>query len=74
MPTVLSHAVAATAIGAALITPPRLPVWGLGALCAVLPDLDVIAFALGLPYGHVLVVDGGTTLTAPQRDPGGAGG
>ncbi|PYN76511.1 MAG: short-chain dehydrogenase [Candidatus Rokuibacteriota bacterium] len=24
--------------------------------------------------GHVLVVDGGTTLTAPQRDPGGAGG
>src|SRR5436309_6502968 len=54
MPTVLSHAVAATAIGAAMIPPPRLPVWGLGALCAVLPDLDVIAFALGLPYGHVL--------------------
>ena len=24
--------------------------------------------------GHVLVVDGGTTLTAPRRDPGGAGG
>ena len=50
MPTVLSHAVAATAIGAAMIPPPRLPVWGLGALCAVLPDLDVIAFALGLRH------------------------
>ena len=54
MPTVFSHAVAATAIGAAMITPPRLAVWGLGALCAVLPDLDVVAFAFELPYGHVL--------------------
>ena len=54
MPTVLSHAVAAAAIGAAMIAPPRLPVWGLGALCAVLPDLDVVAFAFGLPYGHML--------------------
>ena len=54
MPTVLSHAVAAAAIGAAMIAPPRLPVWGLGALCAMLPDLDVVAFALALPYGHVL--------------------
>ena len=54
MPTVLSHAVAAAAIGAAMIAPPPLPVWGLGALCAVLPDLDVVAFAFGLPYGHML--------------------
>src|SRR2546426_3126668 len=52
MPTVFSHAVAATAIGAAMITPPRLAVWGLGALCAVLPDLDVVAFAFELPYGR----------------------
>jgi inner membrane protein len=54
MPTVFSHAAAATAIGAAVLTPPRLPVWGLGALCAMLPDLDVVAFALALPYGHLL--------------------
>lgn len=55
MPTVFSHAVAATAIGAVMITTRlRLVVWGLGALCAVLPDLDVVAFAFGLPYGHVL--------------------
>jgi inner membrane protein len=55
MPTVFSHAVAATAIGAAMITAPRhRRVWALGALCAVLPDLDVIAFAFELPYGHML--------------------
>jgi len=55
MPSVFSHAVAATAIGAVMIaTPPRLGVWGLGALCAMLPDLDVLAFAFELPYAHML--------------------
>ena len=55
MPSVFSHAVAATAIGAVMIaTPPRLGVWGLGALCAMLPDLDVVAFAFDLPYGDML--------------------
>jgi inner membrane protein len=32
--------------------PPRF--WLLTALCAVLPDADVITYDLGLPYGHVL--------------------
>ena len=55
MPTVFTHAVAAVAIGAATITaPPRLPVWALGVLCAVVPDFDVVTFAFGLPYGHML--------------------
>ncbi len=26
--------------------------WAAGIFCAVLPDVDVVAFALGIPYGH----------------------
>jgi len=55
MPSVFSHAVAGAAIG---VAHPRGSVprhaWAMGALCAVLCDLDVIAFQLGIPYGHVL--------------------
>jgi membrane-bound metal-dependent hydrolase YbcI (DUF457 family) len=30
-------------------------IWGLGALCAVAPDLDaVVSFLFGIPYSHVL--------------------
>ena len=55
MPTVFSHAIAGTAIGAVLVAgPARVPLWALGALCAVVPDLDVISLYLGLPYDHVL--------------------
>src|SRR3989442_12747143 len=55
MPSVFSHAIAAVAIGGAAVAgPTRLPIWGLGALCAVVPDLDVVSFFFGLPYGHVL--------------------
>ncbi len=28
--------------------------WVLGALCAVIPDADVAAFAFGIPYEHLL--------------------
>lgn len=28
--------------------------WGLSFFCSVLPDIDVVGFALGVPYGHVL--------------------
>jgi len=28
--------------------------WLLGALCAAAPDLDVVAFSLGIPYDHLL--------------------
>src|SRR5437667_812927 len=55
MPSVFSHAIAAVAIGGAAVAgSSRLPIWGLGALCSVVPDLDVVSFFFGLPYGHVL--------------------
>jgi inner membrane protein len=55
MPTVLTHAVAACGLGA-LFYRRGVPkgVWVLGAVCAALPDLDVAAFAFGIPYDHVL--------------------
>jgi inner membrane protein len=55
MPTVFSHAIAGVALGVALrgpALPPR--VWLAGALCAVLPDADVLAFRFQVPWGHVL--------------------
>jgi inner membrane protein len=54
MPTIFSHAIAAGAVGgaAARVLTPR--VVALGALLAALPDLDVIAFRVGIAYGDVL--------------------
>jgi inner membrane protein len=55
MPSVFSHAVAALGIGTAFFgrkAPAR--VWGLGALCAALPDADVIGFRFGVRYGDML--------------------
>jgi inner membrane protein len=55
MPTVLGHLAPALALAPAFAeraTPRRL--WVLGALCAMAPDLDVLAFALGVPYEHPL--------------------
>ena len=55
MPSVFSHAIAAVAVGGVAVAgPSRLTIWGLGALCSVLPDMDVISFYFGLSYGHVL--------------------
>ena len=50
MPTILSHAIAATA--AAQWWRRRLPphFWTWTALCAVLPDVDVIGFSFGIAY------------------------
>lgn len=55
MPTVFTHAVAALGLSA-LFYRREVPksVWGLGAVCAALPDLDVVAFRLDIPYEHVL--------------------
>jgi inner membrane protein len=55
MPTIFTHAVAALSLGA-LFYRREVPksVWVLGAACAVLPDLDVVAFRLGIPYEHML--------------------
>jgi len=50
--SVFSHAVAALGIGASFYrpsTPKR--VWVTGALCSVIPDLDVIGFRFGIHYG-----------------------
>jgi inner membrane protein len=55
MPTIMSHAVAALALGPAfrrLGWPPR--VWWAGALCAMAPDADVAGFVLGVPLGSML--------------------
>jgi inner membrane protein len=55
MPSVFSHAVAALALGPAFRRagwPAR--VWWAGALCAVLPDADVVGFYTGVPPGSVL--------------------
>lgn len=55
MASAFAHAIAATAIGSLLGVPWRL--WGtlaLGMFCAVVPDLDVIGFWLGIPYEHPL--------------------
>ena len=55
MPTVISHAVAATALGQ--FVPRRtLPrgFWLWTAVCAMLPDADVVGFSLGVPYGSML--------------------
>jgi inner membrane protein len=55
MASAFSHAAAALALGVAFARPevPR-RVWVLGAVCAALPDLDVVAFRFGIPYEHVL--------------------
>jgi inner membrane protein len=53
MPTIFSHALAATA--AAQWWRGHLPArfWTWTAVCAVLPDVDVIAFSFGIPYGDM---------------------
>jgi inner membrane protein len=55
MPTTFSHAVFATAVGKAYAAEP-LPAgfWILTAGCAMLPDVDAIAFAFGIRYDSLL--------------------
>ena len=51
MPTILTHAAVGLSTGLALSyrrRPKRF--WMLAVLCAVLPDFDVLAFKLGIPY------------------------
>ncbi len=55
MPTAFTHAL----VGAAIpeIAPHSFPRWRLAVCCALLaaaPDLDVVAFKLGIPYAHPL--------------------
>src|SRR5947199_303569 len=54
MPSVFTHAVVALALGPAFRRagwPARL--WWAGALCAVLPDADVVGVYTGVPLGSV---------------------
>ncbi len=55
MPTVVSHVAPTLALGA-LVAGPALPRRGyaLGALVAVVPDIDVVGWRLGLGYANVL--------------------
>jgi inner membrane protein len=48
MPSAFGHALFASALGASFRA--RGAVVGAAALCAVAPDLDVLAFRLGIPY------------------------
>jgi len=55
MASAFTHAVTALALGTAFRDPsPPARFWVLGAACAVLPDIDVIGYYLGVPYGSVL--------------------
>lgn len=61
MPTIFSHGLAALALGSCY--PKRkLPLrfWGLAAICAALPDADVLGFTLGLSRDDVLAHRGFT--------------
>jgi len=55
MPTIFSHSIAALAVGRA-VAPPGMPVkfWVASAVCAALPDIDVVSFAFGVRYDEML--------------------
>src|SRR5689334_22882191 len=53
MASAFTHAVAAASM-ATLFTPGRPKLVALAAACAVLPDADALAFALGIPYENML--------------------
>ncbi len=55
MASAFAHALAAMTVGKALNLKERPSgFWSMGIICAILPDIDVLAFAVGIPYGHVL--------------------
>jgi len=53
VPTVLTHAVSGIALGGTFRGSAS-RVWFAGALCAALPDVDVIGFRFGIQYGDLL--------------------
>ncbi|MBW8887658.1 MAG: metal-dependent hydrolase [Fibrobacteres bacterium] len=54
MASAFSHALAAVALGSIFRwDKPPLKFWSCGIACAVLPDLDSLDFALGVPYGSM---------------------
>ncbi|HEV2862698.1 MAG TPA: metal-dependent hydrolase [Pyrinomonadaceae bacterium] len=55
MPTVFTHSFFAAALGKVFFPRERLPArfWVLAAVCAALPDADVLAFFAGVRYGDL---------------------
>ncbi len=54
MPTIFSHAIFSSALGAAYATEPMPKrFWYLAALCSAVPDFDVMAFSFGISYGSI---------------------
>ncbi len=67
MATIISHPAVPLAVGIALgrgVIPARLLEFGL--LCSILPDLDVLAFKLGIPYEAMLGHRGFSLKTAVE--------
>lgn len=55
MPSIVSHPAIPLALTPLLPDELRSPgIVFLGAVCSVLPDLDVVGFRFGVPYGHML--------------------
>jgi inner membrane protein len=54
MATILSHAIAAAAIGTAFSPPKSARFWIYGVVCSMAPDLDVIGFRFGVRYADLL--------------------
>lgn len=54
MPTVFTHAVSGLAIGSLYGSQRPRGFWMWTAVCAMLPDADVVGFGLGIPYEDVL--------------------
>ena len=54
MASAFAHAVVAFALGKSFPkTYASVKFWLLGSFCAILPDLDVLAFKFGIPYEHL---------------------
>ena len=55
MPSIFSHAIFATVVGRACVSRSlSLHFWALTAACAMLPDVDAIAFVFRIPYRSML--------------------
>jgi inner membrane protein len=54
MPSMMSHAVASVAAGVTF-APRDVPnhFWFLSLICSIIPDVDSIAFSVGIPYSHL---------------------
>lgn len=61
MPTIFSHAIFAAAVGkAALDRPVKIWFWILTALCAMIPDADVVGYSFGVERGSMFAHRGFT--------------